>query len=1161
MNPKTLNKIFKTSEVYNRAGKGTEKPQERCFQENPDAKLYMSYQPSTTNRYYIAFPTIKEFLKSYLTNVAFNEDSCFYEIIKEDCSPKMYMDIDCPRSEANPDEKTVLKKFIQALQMLTKKYLDHKLKTKDFKITKSSNASKISLHLVYDSPVRFSSIAQHKAFMNIPQVKEALSNTGVDFGVYTKNRAMRIYGSTKAGQGRYLEACTIKGETIDRSLGLTPNGRNRWKAIQPYMITDVSKASKYFQSITIEETPTKRNPSKRTTDKRQIIKQDDEHVQRALDLFGLTDEAKNFGVSPKSINTTEGFIEVALTRVASSHCKLCERVHDNDNTAYLFVCIDDNKVFQKCFKSSGKSIFIGNIKEDTEAEYTEVQMTEPETKQTVIERAITTSTKGKYEEFASKMAREFERVGAKVINYNQKRCSHETRLVDSKATIIGSKANQGSGKTYSSAERVVKHLNTPDKRVLITSFRISLTEQLKTEKYNAVDGLVSYRDNGVKLNNAISKMIVQPESFHRIQWTKQGREYLLDEFVIDEVSQVIKQLTSKTFRNQPNAKHSWKKFKHLVKGAKTLHLMDANLEPKHIKFFKDIRDKNDDIDVYWNHYRNFKDRSICLLNNELDIIRLAQSELKQNKRIYIACNGSTEKIRAVADYLKHSTEKEKKVLMITRETLHLKEVIEATKKPNEQWGKYDAVIVSPSIQSGVSYDKKNTFDTVYGMFRNHTSTSHDAGQMLNRIRHPTNSKMYVSVVMSNNNVGNTAESGIVEALRKNNEHTNTVNRELAQIIDYEIDDYGFNMYARNDFFRLYLKNETETNRNLQFFLWEFVKQHHYDGFKMEAFDALGSELLPEKDEKTHTAITKVVRRALKVIKDKHKTQDSIAIAEAINISNEEIEAIVNKLSKNNEVQENEILELKKANTLKIYGLKPDDLEYNEDVENAPWFKLYGEKKHKKVYMNQKLTFSKRTFSEVLRDIKAFEIKRAKNQLTDSFDPNTGEPLIEGDDMSLKGAIDLINTENRYARWKLLMSWLETLGFDSLKPTTTGIKRHDILKGITNIHSNIRKRPSDVIRILGKKKYKIEALNTMKQEADNFLEKMLKFVNGSFLSEYGITITRNKVNLKDGYVLNNKYLTEGNDIRFTLLPNDKSYIPKLKTEDVEDGYETEEGEDI
>ena len=279
---------------------------------------------------------------------------------------------------------------------------------------------------------------------------------------------------------------------------------------------------------------------------------------------------------------------------------------------------------------------------------------------------------------------------------------------------------------------------------------------------------------------------------------------MIEEIFIDEATQVKRQFTSDTFLKNPNANRSFKMFQHIIKNAKHIHLMDANLDAEVIKWIQEMRgSKTEPVEIFWNEHKNLKGREIRITESDIDILRLAQQDLKDNKRIFISSNSKVDKIRAYGDLL---TTEGKKTLCIHAETLNDENVKKALINPNEEWGKYDLVICSPSIQSGISYDKPDTFNTVYGIFGNYSSAPQDCGQMLNRIRHPKNNITSISINMGNNNIGALTEAGISNHIKYNRDHTNKAISDRIQsmehIVDYEISNYGFTEFKKTDIFKL-----------------------------------------------------------------------------------------------------------------------------------------------------------------------------------------------------------------------------------------------------------------------------------------------------------------------------------------------------------------------
>jgi tRNA-dihydrouridine synthase len=140
--------------------------------------------------------------------------------------------------------------------------------------------------------------------------------------------------------------------------------------------------------------------------------------------------------------------------------------------------------------------------------------------------------------------------------------------------------------------------------------------------------------------------------------------------------------------------------------------MDANLTTADIDFINNLRNNGRkspvgmvrDCQIYQNNYRTptADAKTVYITDNRYSIIRQIIKALKQGLRCYVADNGNVDNIIALKKML---TKKDCKTLVICQNTLHHQNVKDALKDPNEEFGKYNLVICSPSVQSGVSYDQ------------------------------------------------------------------------------------------------------------------------------------------------------------------------------------------------------------------------------------------------------------------------------------------------------------------------------------------------------------------------------------------------------------------------------------------------------------------------
>ena len=878
-------------------------------------------------------------------------------------------------------------------------------------------------------------------------------------------------------------------------------------------------------------------------------------IQRAVELFADCPESSHYS-RVKSVDGDSRGLVVSMKKKRNSpyDCRFCDKRHETDNNVMILVCPDDNKVFIGCIKDpSKKKLFLGHLHE-TRAE---------EVKESSLEKAVRTVLA---EDLSKREKREyyaFKNLGVSYKTFDKPYCSDEPALMECKSTILAIKSGTGTGKTNAVSLKIMK--DKPD-RCLFSTFRIGQIGQLMNDKYKDIPGLVAYNEKKadgthVKLDNSQKAIICQMESFHRITWCTWKTEKAV--FCVDEANQIRKQMTSETFMKQPKAKDSWKTFKQAVRYASQIVLMDAHLSPETISWFQDLRGGRPETTLFVNHFKKPNTSEIVMVPNAVDVLADAEKKLELGKRVYIACNGSVEKTNAYAEIFKNEG---KRVLVVHRETL-TEPAVKYALEHVETWGEYDVVITSPSIQSGLSFDLTNVFDSVYGIFGNYTSASTDCIQMLARVRHPINPKIMVSVHMGNNNHKLCSREAVIDSLASKTSHLEVASAYLGALVDYEKDENNNRVFAPNDYFDTYINNVVEASLDRQYFIWNFLRSQREAGFKITVGVCMSEDL-----KKAYT-------RKIKAIIEAQKKQNATAIRSAITLADADIDKIKARLVKGLEITRQDVLGLKKNNILKAYDKCEEDLPETE-AERDAWFRDYGDKKVIKHFYNQR-NESRGSFTEVLASMKAAEQKSEESKLT--YKPteqelrnfHTGlvdytEDRLEPTDLDKSVAIMTTVGVVKYQKWVVLFDWLATMGFTSLD-SAAEITPSEIKSALTMIQERITNANFDV---LDKDPRTLPKFKALDRTHKRYVEWVLVFVNGSLKSEFGVSVGK-KAGARHAiknYILKNKYLTK--HPRFSMDDNPDRSIPVLRPAGgmnsrsavidlglIDDGDETSEGEDI
>ena len=193
-------------------------------------------------------------------------------------------------------------------------------------------------------------------------------------------------------------------------------------------------------------------------------------------------------------------------------------------------------------------------------------------------------------------------LNVKVVNF--KYCADIKPFMDAMKNqtynVVGIRSDMGTGKTTAN-HKVVEELvrANPKFRVLVISMRMALASKYK-EDY---EGFICYLDKDQKRVLVADQLICQLDSLNRVQWVKHDH-HLVDMVVIDEATQALKHLVSSTYMKNPNVKQNIAKFRQIIRGAKQVVLMDANLDADTVCRIRYLRNSPTDTAViFWNKYK------------------------------------------------------------------------------------------------------------------------------------------------------------------------------------------------------------------------------------------------------------------------------------------------------------------------------------------------------------------------------------------------------------------------------------------------------------------------------------------------------------------------------------------------------------------------------
>ena len=785
----------------------------------------------------------------------------------------------------------------------------------------------------------------------------------------------------------------------------------------------------------------------------------DPKISNACELFKNTEDGKNHIL--REYRESGGKFVITMNRNNPSNCEFCEREHTSDNTIYIIV-YQDGGIFYGCNKSRAPMICLKTVKLSA--------------KDRIINDIIATPNRTECDE----------RVALELnpIIVNERWVSNVDAIrndVMNFSGVIGVRAPMGTGKTYSNVRDIEEYLKlNPDARILVISMRVSLANKYKNEYV----GFQSYLDKKGEIRK--KRVIVQLDSLGRIKW--EGGE-LVDIVVIDEATQAVKHLTSKTYINQPNAYDNIRKFKALLKFAKKVILLDANLDKFTMDFIQSLR--NDEIEprIYWNKYQS-QQTTFKFTEKKNDIYDQVSEGLRADKKAFIAMNYSNENILALGQKIQ-SDFPDKKILVVCMETIGSDEVNHALNHP-ECWADYDVFITSPSIQGGVSCDEVNAFDNIYGLFCSASCGPDDASQMLGRVRHPRSRIIHVHIKQMTTPVFETPRD-YMNYLLANREHTLFGPCVKMGGIDYEYNKYGKIEFKNNWFGKFIASVKSRESKLKSNWRREFMRIQSCKGHINE-FRASGmsKEEVKADNKKTRKAKFEV---------DEIKTSD---IFNAPDITDDEY-----KILKDKQVQTPEENSKIQRRYLREHYRKHGELP-------REFVSMYNDKDVMKTYSNRVMFTNEhnRSIEENLEELK-------KKEILQDIKNNRSRGEVEGHRSRTADGVAMLKSigfKYRYMAFNLILGWLMALGFESIDDDRF-ISSEDIKIRLVKIIENMDF--DKVAKILGKRKQRMKTIRNLKHTDKKFIKYGLGFINAG-LSKFGISV--NSLGMEgEAYGICDKYL--------------------------------------
>jgi hypothetical protein len=299
----------------------------------------------------------------------------------------------------------------------------------------------------------------------------------------------------------------------------------------------------------------------------------------------------------------------------------------------------------------------------------------------------------------------------------------------SKANLVFIKSPKGSGKTKFFSQylqSMSKH-----KRVLAMVHRRSLAKSLASNL-----DLICYLDNG----DFQDEYVISVDSLTKFDIEK---DLPYDILILDESEQVFRHLLSET--TEKNRGKIFRVLVWLIQKARQIVCADADLTSEltgHLISKLRSSFEQDRIISVVNEWNS--GRAIQVYESKQHLLAELMAAIADGKRVYVPVGelALANSITSIIDAIRGPDGKPISVLKLTGETSDDDESLAFFNNPNEETPKYQVLIATSTLSTGVSIDVE-WFDAVYGLFDRSVYTYQDCDQAISRVRKCDTVKIWI----------------------------------------------------------------------------------------------------------------------------------------------------------------------------------------------------------------------------------------------------------------------------------------------------------------------------------------------------------------------------------------------------------------------------------
>lgn len=648
-----------------------------------------------------------------------------------------------------------------------------------------------------------------------------------------------------------------------------------------------------------------------------------------------------------------------FSRTSRSHCNLCDRIHEKDNTLFVTLSAGDGwyDLYEHCMRKTDttkKSIFIGTV--GIKPLNMIKRLPNIKSNASSMSAASSTSTPNEPTDTPSATLKRTARENLERIIQNpiaptsacltlaNRTLYNEPQMRDYEVcpTLIV-QAQMKMGKTKAMLKFLADNFG-PNDIIRIISFRRTFSDALAS----SYDDFTLYSDIKGSIDDSCKKLIIQVESLHRLEINDD-----VDLVILDESESILEQFNSPHHRDIGS---SFSIFEKLIGSAKHVVCMDANIQDRTYNVIKSLR-PNRPIRFHHNEFKRAStDKYSFAPTQKIWLDRLFDA-LKNEKRIVVPVN--TRKVADALHKMIYALFPHLNIMNYTSQTSETTKIQHFSDVKN-YWSQFDVLIYTPTLTAGVSYEEKH-YDMIFAYFLDISCCVEVCRQMLGRVRSVTEYCLFVN---------NTGYKGLPTTL---NELTDAVYARRAAAFGQTINGLGcdpvmikklgLEMFFETNYAKLWYENVRAANISYNDFTRRMIHQIMHSGASVSILD--------------DTLITGVdYTKYMRGIIEDQSIEAAEHVVSAPTIGKDASTKLLEK-SKSEELTPEELNSQKKFYLRNHYGVSPDNMskEANATVESfiTPKFVIeYSDPKVKNAFINIKDIAKEPTIDESIKGMQEHE---------------------------------------------------------------------------------------------------------------------------------------------------------------------------------------------